>query len=335
MGRRIVCFGSCCCASARRARASAAIACAWRSASAAPRPTWRCRWPASATRAGWSAWSPTTHWAMPRSANCAAMAWMSRHVRARPGAWGCTSCATAPASARARCCTTAPIPRSRAPTDYDWEALLEGAAWLHLSGVTPALGQPPPRPHRCGARRAPPVRWCRSTAISAPSCGRPGTATPRASCIRSSPRPTCFRRPPRHRGGAGRGQQRRCAEEAAAAAAGARIRRVPAPAAHRHAPCAPSTASTSTAVGACWSTRRRLHRAPDYALNAIVDRIGAGDAFAAGVLHGLLERHGRWTTLHFGLAAACLKHSLPGDFNLVDVADVEALVRDEKLDVRR
>jgi 2-dehydro-3-deoxygluconokinase len=39
--------------------------------------------------------------------------------------------------------------------------------------------------------------------------------------------------------------------------------------------------------------------------------------------------------LHFGVAAACLKHSLPGDFNLLGAADVQALLGENSLDVRR
>ena len=66
----------------------------------------------------------------------------------------------------------------------------------------------------------------------------------------------------------------------------------------------------------------------------IVDRIGAGDAFAAGVLHGVL--HGRdldWTA-RAGLALAVLKHSLPGDASLCGARDIEAFLAGE-LDVRR
>ena len=66
----------------------------------------------------------------------------------------------------------------------------------------------------------------------------------------------------------------------------------------------------------------------------IVDRIGAGDAFAAGILHGL--RGGRdpdWT-VHAGLALTALKHSLPGDVSLFGERDIEAFLTGE-LDVRR
>ncbi len=88
--------------------------------------------------------------------------------------------------------------------------------------------------------------------------------------------------------------------------------------------------------GALMATRDgALHRAPDHALLGIVDRIGAGDAFAAGVLHGLLTGMDDAAALHFGLAAACLKHSIEGDFNLVSVEDVMALVQGHGLDVKR
>jgi 2-dehydro-3-deoxygluconokinase len=72
-----------------------------------------------------------------------------------------------------------------------------------------------------------------------------------------------------------------------------------------------------------------------YSVGPIVDRIGAGDAFAAGVLHGLRCGMKDDQTLHFGLAAACLKHSIPGDFNLVTESDVRALMDDAGFGVRR
>ena len=66
----------------------------------------------------------------------------------------------------------------------------------------------------------------------------------------------------------------------------------------------------------------------------IVDRIGAGDAFAAGVLHGLFLGHDRDWAVRAGLALACLKHSLPGDASLFGPADLDSFMAGE-LDVRR
>ncbi|MEO8364950.1 MAG: PfkB family carbohydrate kinase, partial [Pseudoxanthomonas sp.] len=77
------------------------------------------------------------------------------------------------------------------------------------------------------------------------------------------------------------------------------------------------------------------HVTPVHELASIVDRIGTGDAFAAGVLHGAITGMGDADGLYFGLAAACLKHSLPGDFNLLGVADVEAFLGGSGFDVKR
>ena len=72
-----------------------------------------------------------------------------------------------------------------------------------------------------------------------------------------------------------------------------------------------------------------------FALTQIVDRIGGGDAFAAGVIHGIRRGLGDQRSLDFGLAAAALKHAIPGDFNLSSAADVERLIDAAGLDVRR
>jgi 2-dehydro-3-deoxygluconokinase len=69
------------------------------------------------------------------------------------------------------------------------------------------------------------------------------------------------------------------------------------------------------------------HYAP-YPIRAIVDRVGAGDSFAAGLLHAL--NHADYSTgeraLSFAVAASCLKHSVQGDFNYVSEDEVAALL---------
>ena len=77
------------------------------------------------------------------------------------------------------------------------------------------------------------------------------------------------------------------------------------------------------------------HLTPAYELAAIVDRIGTGDAFAAGVLHGEITGMGPADSLRFGLGAACLKHSIPGDFNLAGAGEVAAFLAEKGFDVRR
>jgi 2-dehydro-3-deoxygluconokinase len=71
--------------------------------------------------------------------------------------------------------------------------------------------------------------------------------------------------------------------------------------------------------------RERFMAGPSYDIRDIVDRIGAGDAFAAGLIHGLLGGMPDEEALAFAVAASCLKHSIPGDFNLVNEREIRAL----------
>ncbi len=73
---------------------------------------------------------------------------------------------------------------------------------------------------------------------------------------------------------------------------------------------------------------KQLGRSPVYRL-MIVDRIGAGDAFAAGVIRGVMSGHDMQKTTRFATAAAVLAHSIPGDFALVSPEEVERLARAE------
>jgi 2-dehydro-3-deoxygluconokinase len=57
----------------------------------------------------------------------------------------------------------------------------------------------------------------------------------------------------------------------------------------------------------------------------VVDRVGGGDSFAAGLIYGLLTKTDTQQALEFAVAASCLKHSIPGDFNLSTAAEVEKL----------
>jgi 2-dehydro-3-deoxygluconokinase len=54
----------------------------------------------------------------------------------------------------------------------------------------------------------------------------------------------------------------------------------------------------------------------------IVDRVGGGDSFAAGLIYGHIKKMSAKETLEFAVAASCLKHSIEGDFNLISVDEV-------------
>ena len=85
------------------------------------------------------------------------------------------------------------------------------------------------------------------------------------------------------------------------------------------------SADRNTLSAALWSEGEFLD-GPRYKIRDIVDRVGGGDAFAAGLIFGLQHYPDKAQALAFATAAGCLKHTIPGDFNRVSVAEVEALV---------
>lgn len=62
-----------------------------------------------------------------------------------------------------------------------------------------------------------------------------------------------------------------------------------------------------------------------YDIAPIVDRVGGGDSFSGGIIHGLLTKKTQAEALEFAVAASALKHTIPGDFNMVSTTEVEAL----------
>lgn len=221
--------------------------------------------------------------------------------------------------------------------DYDWDALLDGAQWLHLSGVSPALN---------------------------PAMAEATLAAAQAACARGVPvsfdgnfRPSLWARwqgdAPRilrglfdcahvlfadYRdiatvlGGDFHQAEPAARVEAAAAQAFAAFPRLQWMACTQRTP----HSVDNHALGAMLLGRDGTRAtAPTREMISIVDRIGGGDAFAAGILHGMMRGFTPEAIVRFGLAAACLKHSIPGDFNPVSEADVMALVGEERFDVRR
>ena len=87
-----------------------------------------------------------------------------------------------------------------------------------------------------------------------------------------------------------------------------------------------SRSADSNGWAACLNDRTRFYESRRYEISDIVDRVGGGDSFAGGLLYGLTAYGDRQKALEFAVAASCLKHSIPGDFNRVSVSDVEKLM---------
>ncbi|RLK48467.1 2-dehydro-3-deoxygluconokinase [Stenotrophomonas rhizophila] len=221
--------------------------------------------------------------------------------------------------------------------DYDWDTLLAGADWLHLSGVSPALNPAMAQATLAAARAAcargvkvsfdgnfRPSLWARWQG-DAPGILRELFAC--ADLVFADYRDIGV-----VLGGEFEQADVRERVDAAAAQAFAAFPRLQWMACTQRTP----HSVDNHALGAMLIGRDGTRAvAPTREMIGIVDRIGGGDAFAAGILHGMMRGFAPDAIVRFGLAAGCLKHSIPGDFNSVSEADIMALTGEERFDVRR
>lgn len=217
---------------------------------------------------------------------------------------------------------------------WDWDRLLAGADRLHLSGITPALGPIPAEAAIAAAEaataRGVPVsfdgnyrarlweRW------DSDPRGVLNKLVAHADILFGNHRDIALLL---GRDFGGDGEDRRQASSAAAFAAFPKLKLIASTA--RHVEDADRHRLSARIDG------RTGHAQTDEVLLAgIVDRIGAGDAFAVGVLHALRGGGDMAAAARTGLALTALKHSLPGDASLFRQADIDAYLAGG-LDVRR
>lgn len=217
------------------------------------------------------------------------------------------------------------------PDGWDWDAALDGADRLHLSGVTPALGEGPGRAALLAAEAA----TARGVPVSFDGNYRAKLweqwdSNPRAALTGLVAHADLLFGNHRDIGLLlGRDFDADARDWAEAAfEAFPRLRLI---------------ASTSRIVesvdrhrlSARIDARDGWHRTPEVTITDIVDRIGGGDAFASGVLHALRRGGDMAAAADAGLALTVLKHSLPGDVSLFRQADLDAFMAGGGLDVRR
>lgn len=88
-----------------------------------------------------------------------------------------------------------------------------------------------------------------------------------------------------------------------------------------------SHSASDNGWSACIYSRdtKEFYHSKEYSIHPIVDRVGGGDSFAGGTICGLVDGKNFKDALEFGVAASALKHTIPGDFNLVSRKEVETL----------
>jgi 2-dehydro-3-deoxygluconokinase len=220
------------------------------------------------------------------------------------------------------------------PALYDWPALLDGAAWLHVSGVTPAVGERGAQAVLAAMRaaRALGVKVAFDGNYRASLWAQQGSdgADVLFELMRNADLAFADQRDIAlvlKRPELASEQGNRADAMEAAFAVFPHLARIAATVRTQHS-------VDRHDLSATLHTRAGAIATDSYPLQGIVDRIGTGDAFAAGVLHGLQSNWTDADTLEFGLAAAALKHAIVGDFNLASEAQVQA-TRKGALDVRR
>jgi 2-dehydro-3-deoxygluconokinase len=92
-----------------------------------------------------------------------------------------------------------------------------------------------------------------------------------------------------------------------------------------------SVSSSHNKIHALLWNGKQLLQSRQYDLTHIVDRVGSGDAYMAGLIYGLITGQDDQATLEFATAACSWKHSIEGDVNLATVAEIEALVKGENV----
>lgn len=78
----------------------------------------------------------------------------------------------------------------------------------------------------------------------------------------------------------------------------------------------------------------RLLKSNEYTFD-ILDRVGGGDAFTAGILHGILKEMNEERIVEFGICASSLKHSIIGDINIIDEDTVNSLIDSGLCNIKR
>jgi 2-dehydro-3-deoxygluconokinase len=219
--------------------------------------------------------------------------------------------------------------------DFDWDAAFSGMDRLHISGINPALGPESARTALTAVKAA----KARGMVVSFDGNFRANLWAAWESDPRSILRDMIVHADiffGNHRDvglllgvdfGATDGEKRRRAAAEAAFKAFPNLKIIASTARH-------VIASEQHELSARVDTPDDCAQTRDVMLSTIVDRIGAGDAFAAGILHGLDAGLGLDHAAYQGLALTCLKHALPGDASLFTQDDIDSFLNGD-LDVRR
>ena len=166
------------------------------------------------------------------------------------------------------------------PSDFDFDAIMEGAAWFHWSGITPAISDKAAELTRLACEAA--KRHGVTVSVDLNFRKKLWTSEKAISIMRPLMKYVVSTR-------------------------------------------RESFSATFNGWKALIYDGNEFYQSKRYEINPIIDRVGGGDSFSGGLIHGLLTKPTQGEALEFAVAASALKHTINGDFNLVSVDEVESL----------
>src|SRR5713226_1133884 len=218
------------------------------------------------------------------------------------------------------------------PGDIEWDSVLEGAGWFHITGITPALSA------TAAELALESVRKARAKGLAV-SCdlnyrknlwkyGKSASEVMRDLVkfvdVAIANEEDCQMAlgiqadVDVHSGKLDRGQYRGLAEKVLREFSNLNIIAITLRESH---------SASHNGWSACLADGKEFLTSRHYDITHIVDRVGGGDCFAGGLIYGLEALGSHQEALEFAVAASCLKHSIPGDFNRFSVDEVKNLLK--------
>ncbi len=216
------------------------------------------------------------------------------------------------------------------PAEFDWDAIFDGATWFHISGITPALSESGAAVTEASLRAAKRAGVTTSLDLNfRAKLWRYGKSAPEVMCRLMPFVDVAIGNEEDAQMSLGlkaaadvtSGELDRGAYEALTEQVMDEFPELSAVAITLRE----SRSADINGWSACLRDGSGFHLGKRYDILDIVDRVGGGDAFAGALIYGLISQMPAAEALDFAVAASCLKHSIPGDFNRVTVAEVKQL----------
>jgi len=219
------------------------------------------------------------------------------------------------------------------PGDLDWKTIFSDAGWFHITGITPALSQSAAdlaleavrTAHEMGVAVSCDLNYRKNLWKYGKSAKEVMTEIVRWVDYAIANEEDCQKSlgievdVDVHSGKLDQQQYRLLAEKVLAAYPNLKLIAIT---------LRESFSASHNGWSACLHDRNEFLVSRRYDITHIVDRVGGGDAFAGGLIYGILNLPSLRDALEFAVAASCLKHSVPGDFNRFTRAEVEALLKE-------